>query len=337
MLKEKQRNECKLVIQSAIDYCNNELLRHKGKQLYINYEIRDEIAYNAHTKVMSSKKDSCDISFCSEIFERTYNTLNVLLCEGNKTFYTKVSHDEIYDLKKANAYLDLLFEFCTKVIIFHELGHMYDGHLGYKLNRDTTSESYLYVNSNKNNLPPLESQALEMDADAFAANRLVGQLTYPKNIEKLNLKYENLIKNKVHAFILVVIASCTVFSIEGLGWRREKVELNKAMYLPLRTRQDTYMKCALNAFKHFNPETQLNLDEQIVNINFLREILPNIEQYVNLYNREMLGFLKIDYDCNNSIEEMSDKCLIHCKLLDAFWSIEMRKKLIPYSYYNLAD
>ena len=70
---------------------------------------------------------------------------------------------------------------------------------------------------------------------------------------------------------------------------------------------------------------------------FLREVIPNIEQYVNLYYIQMLGFDKIDYDMDNNKDELSKDFLEHCDLLDKHWSETIRKKLMDYSYYQLAN
>lgn len=220
--------------------------------------------------------------------------------------------EENYNQEKADRYLDLLLELSSKVIINHELGHVLNGHLKYKNSIENNSECCMFMNSNENELPPIDSQLLEMDADTFAATTLVGIMIYDDNIKIFNNNIPNLIKNKSHAIELCVIASTIVFSIQGLGHKREISNLCDLKYLPLRTRQDYYMRCILNAHKNINPNKELRFD-----IKFLREIVPSIEEYVNLYNQEVLGFSSQDYSSVNNMEELNEIHLEHCNYLDS--------------------
>lgn len=335
MLSEKNRQICLDTIQSAINYCNHDLITFKNKKVSIEYSIKNDIRINAKSILIDYFNDSYSVQIYSEVFEKTFDILNMLLYEGNKDFYAMVSFDNVYNKIKANAYLDIMHVIISKLIIYHELGHIYNGHLRYIYNNKLTKECSMFMDSDENNLPPIVSQTLEMDADAFSATRGIGQITYKPNIIEINKITSGLIKNKEHALMIFIISSCVLFSIQGLGKSREKSDIKQIKYLPLRTRQDNYMRCALNAFKFLNPEAKLLLGKQKINIEFLREILPNIEQWVNLCIREYLGFTKYDYDYNNNAEEMSKDYINHCKFLDDFWDKTMTKQLLPYSYFEL--
>lgn len=334
MLSEKARKLYLSYLYGSVEYCNESLFDFSKRKLKIECTITSSMEFNANCRLLDEGLYKLNIR--SEVFERTFLILNTLLYEKNINFYTIVSGgDEKYDLRRANFYLDLMHEISCRLIIYHELGHIFNGHLNYYQSLSGTQKPILFMDSNKNKLPPLESQVLEMDADAFAATRLIGQFTHSPNIDLINMNAEGLIKSELHAFILIIISSCITFSIMGLGGKREGKNYLESGYLPLRTRQDYYVRCVLNAYKILCNGC-LNGDTKWVDITFYREVLYNIEQYVNLYYREALGFQKEDFDSGNNRNEMNKILIDHSDFLDTFWTNEMRNKLSPFSYFYLA-
>ncbi|WP_068505826.1 hypothetical protein [Paenibacillus kribbensis] len=336
MLSEEEKKIYINHLNESIHYCNESLLDYSGKKLEINCVITDSMEFNANCSLLPEGFYKLNIR--SEVFEKTFRILNTLLYEKNINFYTIVSGgDQKYDLKKANLYLDLMHSISYRLIIYHELGHIFNGHLDYYHSRSISPRNLsLFMDSRKNQLPSLESQVLEMDADAFAATRLIGQFTYNPNINSINKAAPALLKSQIHAFLLVIISSCITFSIMGLGYKRDQVNYLESKYLPLRTRQDYYVRCALNAYKMFN-NGHLDTDPELLDITFYREVLYNVEQYVNLYYREALGFQKIEIDSSNNRNEMDTVLIKHSDFLDTFWRNEMRNKLSPFSYFYLAE
>lgn len=334
LLSEKARKQYLGYMHGSVQYCNEDLFDFSKKSLEIDCVITESMEFNANCSLLNEGLYKLNIK--SEVFEKTFSTLNTLLYEKNISFYTIISGgDEKYNLRKANFYLDLMHDISCRLIIYHELGHIFNGHLDYYQSVSNNKQKLsLFMDSSKNNLPSLESQVLEMDADAFAATRLIGQFTYSPNIKLINTKM-TLIKNEVHALLLVIISSCITFSIMGLGYRRSQVKYLDSKYLPLRTRQDYYVRCALNGYKMFN-DAYLNTDPELLDIKFYREVLFNIEQYVNLYYREALGFSKEDFDSSNNRNEMERLLINHSDFLDTFWTDKMRDKLSPFSYFYLA-
>lgn len=323
MLSAKNHQICCKIIDSAIAYCNTDLLGYKGKTLEISYSIKENNEYNAAADITTNPYV---MTINSGVFEKAFKILNTLLCSQNEHFYFCVALDNKYDPTKANVYLDLLFEYAAKFIVFHELGHIYNGHVDY------------FINNKQLNI---ERQVIEMDADAFSATRCVGQLTYDDNIKKINEKYPELIKSKVHALLILIIAASVAFAYWQIGRNRQisnsDEQLRQLTYLPHRTRRDYFCRCALNAFKKLNPESSLMLGNQEFNMQFLREVLPNIEQYMNLYLQHDCSGMSTLLDSSNNIEEMNRLHLEHCNYLDQYWNIIMRNKLLLYSYFDLAE
>ncbi|SDM41828.1 hypothetical protein SAMN05428961_11711 [Paenibacillus sp. OK060] len=324
MLRTFLLNSCNELIEASIHYVNNDLKSLTNQKIPIQYEIQNAIKFNARSVF---HQDQYSLIFYSEFFDRIYNAFNTLLYRENITFYQIISFgNEAYEENKAQLYLDILFDLACRLIINHELGHIFNGHLKFKKHHGQSP--IMYMNEDQNDLSPLVSQALELNADAFAATRSIGVMTYESNIAKYNEIIPNLIKNKSHAFLLTVVAAVIVFSIQGLGRKRDKLDLQQLKYLPLRTRQDYYLRCAINAHQTMNSNEPLAFD-----IHFLREVVPNIEQYLNLYNHHALGFDADEYSNANNLDELSTVYLEHCDTLDSFWAQNMRERLKPFSYF----
>lgn len=335
MLSEEAKKIYINHLNESIHYCNENLFDYSGQQLRIECDITESMEFNASCSLLT--EGLYKINIRSEVFEKTFRVLNTLLYEKNINFYTIVSGgDEKYDLKKANFYLDLMHSISCRLIIYHELGHIFNGHLDYYQSLSTSPQKLsLFMDTHKNQLSPLESQVLEMDADAFAATRLIGQLTYLPNINSINNAAPAILKNQIHALLLVIISSCITFSIMGLGYKREQMNYLESKYLPLRTRQDYYVRCALQAYKVLN-KGDYDTDPELLDITFYREVLYNVEQYVNLYYREALGFQKMEIDSSNNRNEMDEALIKHSDFLNIFWTDKMRNKLLPFSYFYLA-
>ncbi|MEY9096701.1 hypothetical protein [Paenibacillus sp. RC84] len=335
MLNDDNKKICLEQIGQSINYCNEILREFCGKEISIKYSIISSMDFNAKCSLLENGIYSIEI--LSEVFEKTFDILNTLLYEKNSQFYSIISYgEENYNKVKANKYLDIMHAISTRLIIFHELGHIFNGHLDYYQAHKTDKGLSFYMDSSRNNLPPLESQILEMDADAFAATRLVGQLTFPANIDRLNGEILDLIKGEMHTLILLIVSSCLSFSIMGLGRKREPGDYLNSKYLPLRTRQDYYVRCTLNAFRMLNRTLIDKVNAELLDIKFYREVLYNIEQYVNLYFQEALGIPQKQMDSSNNKNELDEKLLSHADYLEEFWTREMRIKLLPFSYFDLA-
>lgn len=324
MLSAKNEQTCKRIFDTALSYCNSALFDHKGKKLDIELEIVEHNDYNA---AALSSRDPYKVTINTEVFEKVFKLLNCLLSAENPQFYSVVSLEsgENYSSKRANLYLDLLFETAVKYIVYHELGHIYNGHVDYVI------KNHPIANLNR--------QAIEMDADSFAATRLIGQLTFNENIDYYNSIEPNLIKGKEHALILALIASYISFGYFKIGKNRNVIskleDLRECKYLPLRTRADYYCRSALNAFKGLNPDSSMMLGCERIDIEYLREITPNIEQWMNLYMR-IIDKNNV-YDMNNSKEELNDMHYLHCDYLDLFWNQTMKSELEAFSFFELAE
>lgn|GEM_PF-3642269 len=267
------------------------------------------------------------------ILEKINEIYSILLHENNKSFYEKISLEKTFDDKKASSYKNLLIEYSLRFIVFHELGHIYNGHLKYLYyEKGIEKAEFHLINTIQNEMEPLFSQSIEMNADAFAATRCIDILTYDENIKVYNSKSSYLIKDKSHAYIIFYIVSGILFAELGLGNPREDKELHEMYYLPLRTRLDTMIRCSLSAYYTIN-KNRIN-DRSVLNEEFLREMAPNTEQYFNLLRIEQ-GAEPSDFDTNNNLEEISEEYIAHANEIFKYWSIYVRYYLLKYTIFEL--
>lgn len=118
---------------------------------------------------------------------------------------------------------DLISEIAVKFCVFHELGHIYNGHLGY-LNE---SEKI------NNQLSDLQILTLEMDAEAFAIARIIDEILFE---EKYYKSYD--------IYKLVEIISFAVAGILLLVYKcNGNLDLYKKEQLPLGYRIGNALSC----------------------------------------------------------------------------------------------
>jgi len=129
-----------------------------------------------------------------------------------------------------------------QLILFHELGHVFNGHLDYLAKEKNTLTLFESDSENLGCKEALMRQALEWNADEFAATHLMPFYEIDSNCDSVYIK---------HPFIgswLIFVSAITVFSFLGAG----RVESNKDSYkhrahLPLRYRVmkilDSNMDC----------------------------------------------------------------------------------------------
>ncbi|MED1059164.1 hypothetical protein [Bacillus mycoides] len=142
--------------------------------------------------------------------------------------------------------------------------------------------------------------------------------------------------NKTHAFILNIISAVFVFSLSynSLGRKRPKADLNELKYLPPRTRLDHYIQCCINAYENLNKAEPL--DKDFKDMDFWREVVGNIEENANIYNRDVFSVGTQEISRDNNLEELQEENLNHIHDLNNYWTNRLRDKLVKYAYFELA-
>lgn len=316
-------------IAKCIEFCNSNLVKAGYSKVDISFDVGPS-NYIGGTSNYDGEKYLVDVNY--GVFNRIYKIYATLLHKNNENFYRKVSLEEKFDDNKANGYWSLLVEVSLKIVIFHELAHVLNGHLKYMYKKNFENVNLNLVNEGNNELEPLFSQALEMNADAFAATQCLAMMTFPKTIDDYNKRYPEIIKGKSHTFFIFYIASGILFSELGMSIPRESKPLNELYYLPLRTRFDTMIRCSTNAYLKLNPEE--SSDSEFLNHEFLREMASNTELYHSML-RVAEGNSKLNFDIYNNIEEISQEYISHADGIFKYWSDVVRRPLEEFSIFDL--
>lgn len=187
------------------------------------------------------------------------------------------------------------------------------------------------INNNITNDVTNDSWVLEMDADAFAATRVIDTSIFDDNLKKINSSYPNLLKDKNHVFLISTVAATIVLSIQGLGRKREEKSLEDVKYLPLRTRLYNYIQCSVNAYKHIESSESLRYD-----FKSLIPLLIEVESFINDYIKNVYSFESDEISTINNLHELSDEYILHCDKLNLLWTFKYREELLKYAYFNLA-
>ncbi|MFJ3386373.1 hypothetical protein [Lysinibacillus sp. NPDC086135] len=316
-------------IAACIEYCNSNLTEAGHSTIDIAYDIASDSSVGG-TSSYNGEKYLIEINY--GVLKKINDIYAILLHKNNESFYQKISLEQTFDDYKADFYLSLLVEESLKIVIFHELAHVLNGHLKYLYQNSSEKVNLNLINEDNNELEPLFSQALEMNADAFAATHCISMLTFPKSIYMRNEQCQGLIKNKSHAYLIFYIASGILFSELGMSNPRESKPLNELYYLPLRTRYDTMIRCSTNAYFKLNPEQ--SSDSEFLNHEFLREMSSNTELYHSML-RVKQGGSNLNFDIKNNIEEISEEYINHADEIFRYWSNTVREPLLKHTIFDL--
>jgi len=312
-------------IVNAISYYVYNYVQFCNEKPKFDIKFVDSYHFNATSYRINVKTYLIEVS--KVIPEELYRIYNTLFAKENENFYKTIAYEEIYNIDKANHYFDIMFDISVKAILFHEIGHIINGHLDFLYNERNKKD--LHLNVSKNNLTPLESQALEMDADAFSATAIINIFTYKDNIDNMNKKY-NLIKSVDHIHFIIISSLTITFGFMDLSKERsEKNNLDTLKYLPLRTRLDYFIRSSINAIDFL-----YGIDKNSSLVIF-RQIVKQIEKYYNLFRRDIDLFSKDIFQNQNSVHELDLIHQRHVDKLEKYWLDNLVNSLLPYRYIRL--
>ncbi len=159
--------------------------------------------------------------------------------------------------------------------IFHEAGHILDGHLDY---RKKYFHEYSLEILPKNT--DLYIKALEKDADEFAANRIIEYAFHPGNVFKK--EYAHIVKNDKILIQLIATGITLKFLLYGITNNS-----NSKIYLPNAYRIINILDAAYsnlkNQFKY--PLSKTDYDEIIVN---------SIKTVISVFNSNLMSPININ-------------------------------------------
>ena len=228
-----------------------------------------------------------------------------------------------------------------KILFYHELGHIFNGHIDYIKNKESeyikNNPDYSCKNENAfsyegRKARPFVStemwQALEWNADDFAASRMVGQYTFDENIQHLGLF------GKEHGLFFLLVAYVSLFTLMEMGVKVLKPEEYKDKeHLPKRIRLNKSIESMFAAYKELN-SLEISLDASDVE----EKYVPCIESWTEAFMRTYFK----DYDVLNlktdmNIDELDEQHMHYYNRVDNFYARNLIQELAPYTYCEVQD
>lgn len=238
-------------------------------------------------------------------------------------------------------YANILTTMMMKILFYHELGHIFNGHIDYIKNKESeyikNNPDYSCKNENAfsyegRKARPFVStemwQALEWNADDFAASRMVGQYTFDENIQHLGLF------GKEHGLFFLLVAYVSLFTLMEMGVKVLKPEEYKDKeHLPKRIRLNKSIESMFAAYKELN-SLEISLDASDVE----EKYVPCIESWTEAFMRTYFK----DYDVLNlktdmNINELDEQHMHYYNRVDNFYARNLIQELAPYTYCEVQD
>lgn len=321
-IRKSHEGRLNSLIHSSIEFTKN-YEQFRDFKFITDINISDD--FNASCIPINIKEKTYKLKFNTKSYDAIYNALNVLLYEENIGFYKLVSCEHEYDNDKANLYYDILQELTLKYLIYHELAHAYLGHFIYICNVRKLSFNSLYMVKDNNGLSSIERQIIEMSADKFAADMLIGQITFQENIEYINKLKQNVIKGVDHAFFLTLISSTLVFclfeSALGEESNTKHTKLEDFLYLPIRTRLRYLIQCLIAQSNRLNNEHIIN---ENIGIDDMTRVALVVEEWLNMYLNTIKN-IKV-YSIENNQYQIEKKYIGHIEFLQQYYVDNMKNE-----------
>ena len=315
--------------ESCLAYLNRDLSNYCGKRLDVQYKTgMEKNEVNAAADLIEKNKYlvTVEIVAINQIISLYTNLLHQPL------FYKGVTgkyDEEEYDEKLAFDIAIFLSYITLKMIIFHELGHIFNGHIDYIKHCIQNDEGYSLRNRIETARPFLEEklwQSLEWNADDFSANRIIGQVLCKDNLAKWTF-----IQDAGHALFLTEIAAVGMFTIMGMSYECTEIEkkiFKEKEHLPLRFRMNQFISNLYNVANAVGYEYSYNPVR-------LMPVLHLIEEECVAYLVEVQEKNPEEWSSFSNLEELDDEHRKYYSEVFDFYKNNLVNVLKGYAYFNV--
>lgn len=326
------------IFEACLSYLNSNLENTKLEKIDVKYNIVffDDGRVSAYA---DKKEDGYIVKINMSTWFIIYNFCHCIVMEPE--VYAALSFNNKMSQKSKIKYADMLTIMMMKILFYHELGHIFNGHIDYIKDKEAeyikNNSNYLCKNENAfsyegRKARPFVSaemwQALEWNADDFAASRMVAQYTFDENIQCLKLK------GKEQGLFLLIVAYVALFTLMEMGVKVLKPkEYKDNMHLPKRIRLNKSIESMFVAYKELN-SLKISVDVSEVE----EEYVPCIEGWTEAFMRTYFK----DYDVHNlrtdaNIDELDGQHMDYYCQVDNFYVRNLIKELAPYAYCEVYD
>ena len=261
----------------------------------------------------TEKNNIGKVNFSLNFFRRIEAYYTHLFDEKNEKFYKIISHQENYEKSKANIFMNFMIEISCKFLIFHELGHIYNGHLLFLENEQYTDE---------------DLKILEWNADDFATTKILELRAHPNTVIFINdLVKESIILSLEHLGVIIFKAIAIVLSLSDIGYKERKEEKK---HIPRRLRLPIVIINLIKIFDYLNYEKNKfcsyklsDIEDDIIKTCFHEEIPIN-----NFLNN---CFNSKKWNQENNLEELNLENIKKVLKIEEKYKKEIEKKLKRYT------
>lgn len=343
----KAEEHLQTIFEGCLVYLNNNLQKEKDMKLDVKFYMDIE-----KEKIYASAAKRPKGGYIVKVSMAAYNIVeeyySKMICI--KGIYNMITLKEEFDDEIARKYLNILIDMTLRTIIFHELGHIFNGHIDYiefkideytKLHPKVNQINYIAEYLEKSNkarpyLVPIDWQALEWNADDFAITRLIGQYTFKDNIDG------DILKSIDHVFFIITFAISSMYCLMDMNIAKEKDGISEYQleeHLPKRFRLQKYIEVAVLATEKFNNIKLFKSYAEEKNYDLL---IKKFEEWYVLYTKSKSGSLKegegldaTDETVENNKDELDNMHKDYYRKVDEYYLKNLPLELKEFTYFEV--
>lgn len=326
------------IFEACLSYVNSNLKNKKLEKIDVKYKVGffDDDRVSAYA---DKKEEGYIVKINTATWFIIYSFCHCIIMQ--QVVCDALSFKNEMSQENKMKYAEILTIMMMKILFYHELGHIFNGHIDYIKDKEAEyiKNNPKYSSKDENAFSyegrkarPFVStemwQALEWNADDFAASRMVGQYTFDENIQHLGLF------GKEHGLFFLLVAYVSLFTLMEMGVKVLKPEEYKDKeHLPKRIRLNKSIESMFAAYKELN-SLEISLDASDVE----EKYVPCIESWTEAFMRTYFK----DYDVLNlktdmNIDELDEQHMRYYNRIDNFYALNLIKELAPYTYCEVQD
>ena len=316
-----------VLFENCLNHINN------GREEHISIKV--QIGFGKDDRIAAFADKTRGGEYIIEVNMSSYFIIySFCHCIVLQEIYPIITYNDSED--KRGFYAELLTAIMLDILLYHEIGHIVNGHIDYIKDREKESNiindlpyAFSYVGKKARPfISPEEWQALEWNADDFSASRIVEKYLSSDTIKKLRLQ------GPQQAVAIIVSSYTALYTLMEMGVRCENAEEYKSFeHLPKRIRLE---KSLASVYDYFNSFKLYRIG---------KESKEYLEYYKKIFERWTGLFLKnyfLDYDSiqideNNNLEELDDEHREYYKRVENYYLMNLPLILDKYAKIVICD
>jgi len=316
-----------LSFENCLNHINN------GREEQISIKVR--IGFGKDDRIAAFANKSRDGEYIVEVNMPSYFIIySFCHCIVLQEIYNIISYDN--NENKRGFYAELLTAIMLDILLYHEIGHIVNGHIDYIKDKEKESNitndlPYAFSYAGKKARPFISSeewQALEWNADDFSASRIVEKYLSSDTIKNLELQ------GLQQAMALVVSAYTALYTLMEMGIRCENAEEYKSFeHLPKRIRLEKSLE---SIYDYFNSLKSYRIGKE--SKEYLEYYKKIFEKWTGFFMKTyFLDYAFIQIDENNNLEELDDEHKEYYKRVENYYLMKLPSILDKYAKMSICD